>query len=362
MEYRIFLFSVTQKAKLQVDYRMDTVTCTKGLPMAKQAQADEFDSGFRGSEIIRTRKGKPIYARTEGQQRLVDAINSNDIVFVNGPSGTGKTALATWLGIAGIDAGVYERLVLTRPVVTSGEELGFLPGTMDEKVAPYMQPLYDAISLIKGGRDEKPDEPEVAPMLSKREKKRIKDERKKEDTRERKSFYDLVQVCPLAYIRGSTLARSFIVCDEFQNVTVSQMKTMLTRLGRNSKMVICGDSEQCDLPERAESGFTHAMNLLKGVRRIGFVELGVEDIVRHRLIRDIILRYERPGYTERPRTEDEIGREMIRRTHTPGWRPDPEGFDFSTDGLDDDEPGESGGFDKENAEFAEEWQRRRKFA
>jgi phosphate starvation-inducible PhoH-like protein len=329
------------------------------------AYADEHKYGYRGSEIIRTKHGEPIYAKTEGQQRLVEAIANNDIIFVNGPSGTGKTAISTWLGIAGIDRGIYKHLVLTRPVVTSGEEIGFLPGTMDEKVAPYMEPLYSAISLIKGRRDEKPVESkEQLPVdLSTKEKRKKRAEKKVEAVEEHKSFYDIVQVCPLAFIRGSTLASSFIVCDEFQNTTIAQMKTMLTRLGRNSKMVICGDSEQCDLPERAESGFTHAMNLLKGVRRIGFVELGVEDIVRHRLIRDIILRYERPGYTERPRTEDEIGREMIRRTHTPGWRPDPEGFDFSTDGLDDDdEPGESGGFDKENAEFAEEWQRRRKFA
>ena len=158
------------------------------------ANAEDIENGFRGTEIIRTRKGKPIYARTEGQQALVDAISSNDIVFVNGPSGTGKTAIATWLGIAGIDSGLYDRLVLTRPVVTSGEELGFLPGTMDEKVAPYMQPLYDAISLIKGGRDEKLAEPEMPQMLSAKEKKRLRAERKDEDARERKSFYDLVQV------------------------------------------------------------------------------------------------------------------------------------------------------------------------
>ena len=318
--------------------------------MAHQAKADELDNGFRGSEIIRTRKGKPIYARTQGQQDLVDTINANDIIFVNGPSGTGKTAVATWLGIAGIDAGMFERLVLTRPVVTSGEELGFLPGTMDEKVAPYMQPLYDAISLIKGGRDEKLSEPEQMPqLLSAKEKKRLRAEKKEEDARERKSFYDLVQVCPLAYIRGSTLANSFIVCDEFQNTTVSQMKTMLTRLGRNSKMVICGDSEQCDLPARTESGFTHAMELLKGVRRIGFVELGVDDIVRHRLIKDIILRYERPAEVARASREDDAT-EYLRRSHFPGWTPDREGYDFS------EEPDEEEvNYDDENARFAEEW-------
>ena len=326
----------------------------------KPAKADEFEQGFRGTEIIRTRKGKPIYARTQGQQALVDAISHNDIVFVNGPSGTGKTAIATWLGIAGIDAGEFDRLVLTRPVVTSGEELGFLPGTMDEKVAPYMQPLYDAISLIKGGRDEKLSEPELPQLLTAKERKRIRAERKEEDAREKKSFYDLVQVCPLAYIRGSTLANSFIVCDEFQNVTVSQMKTMLTRLGRNSKMVICGDSQQCDLPERTESGFSHAISLLKGLRRVGFVELGVEDIVRHRLIRDIILRYERPEES-RILSEAEEATSYLRKTRTPGWIPDEEGYDFSDDGEDGDD-GElavarTPNYDEENERFAREWRK-----
>lgn len=329
--------------------------------MCKQtARADEYDQGFRGTEIIRTRKGKPIYARTQGQQALVDAIQANDIIFVNGPSGTGKTAIATWLGIAGIDAGVYERLVLTRPVVTSGEELGFLPGTMDEKVAPYMQPLYDAISLIKGGRDEKLTEPEQLPeMLSAKEKKRLRAVRKDEDARERKSFYDLVQVCPLAYIRGSTLANSFIVCDEFQNVTISQMKTMLTRLGRNSKMVICGDSQQCDLPSRVTSGFSHAMDLLKGVRRVGFVELDVEDIIRHRLIKDIILRYERPElqHLSSPDSPEDDARDYVNKTHFPGWHPDREGFDFSEDDL-DDEPTQDE-INEDNERFADEWRRRK---
>ena len=321
----------------------------------KTARADEFEQGFHGTEIIRTKKGTPIYARTQGQQDLVDAILANDIVFVNGPSGTGKTAIATWLGIAGIDAGDYDRLVLTRPVVTSGEELGFLPGTMDEKVAPYMQPLYDAISLIKGGRDEKLSEPEQMPqLLSAKEKKRLRAERKDEDARERKSFYDLVQVCPLAYIRGSTLANSFIVCDEFQNVTVSQMKTMLTRLGRNSKMVICGDSQQCDLPSKVTSGFSHAIELLRGVRRVGFVELDVEDIIRHRLIKDIILRYERPELQHLSSPEDEA-RDYMNKTHFPGWNPETEGVDFSEDYLDDSPTQDE--INAENERFADDWQR-----
>lgn len=322
------------------------------------ARVIEPERDFRGTEIIRTRKGKPIYAQTEGQQALVDAISSNDIIFVNGPSGTGKTAISTWLGIAGIDRKEYERLVLTRPVVTSGEELGFLPGTMNEKVAPYMQPLYDAISLIKGARDEKLAEPEaMQKLIPSKEKKRLRAERKNEGIPERKNFYDLVQVCPLAYIRGSTLANSFIVCDEFQNVTVPQMKTMLTRLGRNSKMVICGDSKQCDLPDKVQSGFTHAINLLKGVRRVGFVELGIEDIVRHRLIRDIIIRYERPEMQHLSSPEKEA-KDYVDRTHFPGWILDKEGFDFSEDDIDERPPTQEE-IDEDNRKFADEWKRSR---
>lgn len=181
---------------------------------------------FRGQEIIRDRNDRPIYTKTPGQEELVKAIRENDIIFVNGPSGTGKTAVATWLGIAGIDDGTYDRLVLTRPVVTSGEELGFLPGGLDEKIAPYMQPLYDAISLIKGRRKSPEELVQEMPVLTAKEKKRIRAENKEKKLAQmsNSAFYDKIQVCPLAFIRGSTLARSYIVCDEFQNTTKMQMK------------------------------------------------------------------------------------------------------------------------------------------
>ena len=287
---------------------------------------------FCGTEIIRDRHDKPIYTKTAGQQRLVDVINSNDIIFVNGPSGTGKTAIATWVGISGLDDGIYERLVLTRPVVTGGEELGFLPGGLDEKIAPYMQPLYDAISLIKGRREKPEDAIKKMPVLTDKEKRSKKKSKKNvEEAFSNNDFYSKIQVCPLAYIRGSTLAKSFIVCDEFQNTTIAQMKMMLTRLGRDSKMVICGDSNQTDLPEKVESGFTHAQNLLKGVPRIGYVTLGVDDIVRHRLIKEIILRYERPDYKPNSATYDDDFRKFP--SHT--WDRDREGYDFSPTDEDD---------------------------
>lgn len=349
------------------------ITCGQSRPrrhgntMNKNVAVEQVDTGYHGKFIIRDRKGKSIFARTPGQDRLLDAIENNDIVFVNGPSGTGKTAIATWVGINGLDNGTYRHLVLTRPVVSGGEELGFLPGTMDEKIAPYMQPLYDSISLIKGRRNEKPAEPEPQ-LLTAKEKKRLRAEKRTEPAESLGSFYDKVQVCPLAYIRGSTLAESFIVCDEFQNTTSTQMKTMLTRLGRGSKMIICGDREQCDLRLRDghESGFAEAFKLLKGVHRIGFVELGIEDIVRHRLIKDIILRYERPEeiHLSQPDEESEAKR-YVYGTHAPGWSHDREGYDFS-DNLDDDDddidivPYDSVDIDEDNARFADEWARKQR--
>ena len=217
--------------------------------------------------------------------------------------------------------------------MTGGEELGFLPGGLDEKIAPYMQPLYDAISLIKGRREKPEDAIKKMPVLTDKEKRSKKKSKKNvEEAFSNNDFYSKIQVCPLAYIRGSTLAKSFIVCDEFQNTTIAQMKMMLTRLGRDSKMVICGDSNQTDLPEKVESGFMHAQNLLKGVPRIGYVTLGVDDIVRHRLIKEIILRYERPDYKPNSATYEDDFRKFP--SHT--WDRDREGYDFSPTDEEDD--------------------------
>lgn len=292
---------------------------------------------FRGLEIIRDRHDHPIYTKTPGQDALVDAIDNNDIIFVNGPSGTGKTAIATWLGIDGIDHNEYEHLILTRPVVTSGEELGFLPGTLDEKIAPYMQPLYDAISLVKGRRKSQEEMVQEMPVLTAKEKKKLRQEAKdRKLAGTNNDFYEKVQVCPLAYIRGSTLAKSYIVCDEFQNTTIMQMKTMITRLGKDSKMIICGDPNQCDLPERVQSGFIHAQTLLAGVPRVAIVTLGVDDIVRHRMMKEIILRYEVPNYV--PNSGVMPAQTELYPTHnipSHTWKYDKDGYDF--DPVDDDE-------------------------
>lgn len=255
---------------------------------------------FHGTPIIEDRHGKTLRPITRGQQDLLEAIERNDIVFVNGPAGTGKSVISTWIGIAGIDAGEYEHLVLTRPIVEAGEELGFLPGTFEEKVAPYMQPLYEAIEVVKGKRvmpeHAKPEQP-VPPSKYKIKKGvDFKASRKPEPTKAIPSpnddFYKKVNVCPLAYLRGTTKSRSFIILDESQNVTSVQMKMMLTRLGYGSKLVVCGDINQSDLDGRAKSGFREAQQILKGVKGIGFITLGIDDIVRHKLIKDIIIRYE----------------------------------------------------------------------
>lgn len=256
---------------------------------------------FHGDVIINDKNGKALRAITRGQQLLLETIEKNDIIFVNGPAGTGKSVVSTWYGIAGIDKGIYDNLVLTRPIVEAGEELGFLPGTFEEKVAPYMQPLYEAIEVVKGKRIT----PEMAahfeskqpPQLSNYRKKKVgKGEmdipKPRQKINSNEEFYKRVNVCPLAYLRGTTKAKSFIILDEAQNVTKTQMKLMLTRLGHGSKLIVCGDIKQSDLERKSDSGFRHAQSILKGVKGIGFISLGIEDIVRHRLIKDIIIRYD----------------------------------------------------------------------
>lgn len=256
---------------------------------------------YHGDAIIKDKHGKVLRAITRGQQDLLECIDKNDIVFVNGPAGTGKSVVSTWYGIAGIDDGIYDNLVLTRPIVGAGEELGFLPGTFEEKVAPYMQPLYEAIEVVKGKRitPEMMEKMEATqpPVMSKyRNKKAAKGEKVESRPRVKlpanEEFYKKVNVCPLAYLRGTTKAKSFIIIDEAQNVTKTQMKLMLTRLGHGSKLIVCGDINQSDLERKSDSGFRHAQQILKGIKGIGFVHLTIDDIVRHRLIRDIIIRYE----------------------------------------------------------------------
>ena len=207
-------------------------------------------------------KGKTIKAKTLGQRNYVDAIRRSDVVFSVGPAGTGKTYLAVVLAYLFLKKGDSKRIVLTRPAVEAGENLGFLPGDLQEKVDPYLRPLYDALHDVMG--------PEQLARSMER---------------------GLVEVAPLAYMRGRTLEDAFVILDEAQNTTPEQMKMFLTRLGIGSKMVITGDITQIDLPRGKRSGLREAMRILTDIEEIAFVFLEEADVIRHRLVQKIIHAY-----------------------------------------------------------------------
>lgn len=247
-------------------------------------------SNYFGGVIIKDAYGKAIYAKTKGQHDLVKAIDGNDIIFVNGPAGTGKTFIAACKAISGLDSGKYERVVLTRPAV-AGEDLGFLPGDIDDKIGPYMRPLIDSIEKLR-----KKPKKKSKPIDGKAQRGQPSRKKTKFDssvTDEAEEWMKDIEVAPLAYMRGATHANSFVILDEAQNVTPDQMKMLLTRMGEGSKVVITGDASQTDLNNRIGSGFRHAQKLLTGVKGIGIVTMDERDIVRHKLVKDIILKYEK---------------------------------------------------------------------
>lgn len=231
------------------------------VELAKQMKADQLLDLFKG-EITTTYKGKPIRVKTIGQKQYITAIRNKDIVFGIGPAGTGKTYLAVVLAVAALKEGRVKRIVLTRPAVEAGESLGFLPGDLQEKVDPYLRPLYDALNDVLG-----PDQ--VVKSLER----------------------GLIEIAPLAYMRGRTLDDSFIILDEAQNTTPEQMKMFLTRLGFGSKMVITGDVTQIDLPRGKSSGLVDAQRILGNIEEIGFITFAEEDVVRHSLVQKIIVAY-----------------------------------------------------------------------
>ena len=208
-------------------------------------------------------KGQPVTPKTEGQAKYVNAISNNDLVFCIGPAGTGKTYLAVSLALSTMKSGYLKKIVLARPAVEAGERLGFLPGDIQAKVNPYLRPLYDALA----------DMIEIEQV-----KKYIEN--------------DLIEILPLAFMRGRTLDDSFIILDEAQNCTVKQMKTFLTRFGIRTKVVVTGDITQVDLPTGEKSGLIDGQERLKGVSGVDFVYLTRRDIVRHRLVRDIVDAYD----------------------------------------------------------------------
>jgi len=228
--------------------------------------SEEKLTAMLGDNVCITSKGKPVKPKTLGQKKYVESIRSNTITVGIGPAGTGKTYLAVALAVTAFRAREVNRIVLTRPAVEAGEKLGFLPGDLQSKVDPYLRPLYDALFDMLGA-----------------------------ETYQKYVERGNIEVAPLAYMRGRTLDDSFIILDEAQNTTREQMKMFLTRLGFNSKMVVNGDVSQIDLPSGKKSGLLEISRILKGIDQIGQCRFTEKDVVRHRLVQEIIKAYEKTG-------------------------------------------------------------------
>lgn len=224
---------------------------------------EEKDSGEKDI-IVYGNNGKPVRGRTPNQRRLFEESFKNDLLFAIGPAGTGKTYTAIALAVRALKNKEIKKIILSRPAVEAGENLGFLPGDLKEKIDPYLQPLYDALQ-------------DMIPA-------RKLDEFMKDGT---------IQIAPLAFMRGRTLSNAFVILDEAQNSTVNQLKMFLTRMGLNAKFVVTGDVTQIDLPKRNNSGLLHAMKILGKIKSISIIQFDKNDIVRHRLVRDIVEAYEK---------------------------------------------------------------------
>lgn len=226
----------------------------------------EILGGETSSEelILHGTKGAPIKAKTPNQQKLVQVVKDNDLVFALGPAGTGKTYISVALAVRALKNKEVKKIIITRPAVEAGENLGFLPGDLKEKIDPYLRPIYDGLH-------------DMIPF-------------------EKLQYYmerEIIEIAPLAYMRGRTLNNAFILLDEAQNTTPMQMKMFLTRMGPDSKMIVTGDTSQVDLPRKQTSGLNEAIRILKGVKGIGVIELTEKDVIRHKLVRDIIDAYAR---------------------------------------------------------------------
>ncbi len=237
------------------------------ISMANDGKGEELEN-LSKSCICVSHTGKPIKPKTVGQSKYVESIKKNTITFGVGPAGTGKTYLAVALAVRAFKAHEVQRIILTRPAVEAGEKLGFLPGDLQNKVDPYLRPLYDALFDMMGA-----------------------------EAFQRNMERGCIEVAPLAYMRGRTLDDSFIILDEAQNTTPEQMKMFLTRLGFNSKMVITGDVTQIDLPDSKRSGLVEATKILKNIDGIAINRFTEKDVVRHRLVQDIVRAYE--AYNEK---------------------------------------------------------------
>ncbi|MDA3879786.1 MAG: PhoH family protein [Prolixibacteraceae bacterium] len=240
-------------------HRLSTETI--GLLLNENTEGNQ--SIINPDVLVYGNSGKPISARTKNQQKLVDACNEKDLIFAIGPAGTGKTYTAIAMAVRALKNKEIRKIILSRPAVEAGERLGFLPGDLKEKIDPYLQPLYDALGDM------------IPP-------------RKLEDYIKDK----VIEIAPLAFMRGRTLSNAYVVLDEAQNTTVNQLKMFLTRMGLNTKIIITGDITQIDLPRKSDSGLIQAMQILKNIEDIAIVELNQNDIVRHKLVRQIVNAYD----------------------------------------------------------------------
>ena len=245
-----------EEAKKGIDIDEDKIMETRSMKILEINPQDQMDLFFQ------TKKRK-ISPRTQNQKNYFQLLNSKDIVFAYGPAGTGKTFLAVAKAVASLQQGLVKKIVLSRPAVEAGEKLGFLPGDLKEKVDPFLRPIYDALY-------------EMMPY----------------DQVEKKLANNIIEIAPIAFMRGRTLEDCFIILDEAQNTTKIQMKMFLTRLGKNSKMVVVGDNTQIDLISKNDSGLIDASKKLKNIQDIGFIELDQRDVIRHEVVRKIINAYE----------------------------------------------------------------------
>lgn len=240
------------------------------IAMVKENRQDELSAIYNDC-ICLTNKGKPVKAKTVGQQKYVEAIKKNTIVFGVGPAGTGKTFLAVAMAVQALKSKQISKIILTRPAVEAGEKLGFLPGDLQSKIDPYLRPLYDALLEMLGG-----------------------------ESFNRFCEKNVIEIAPLAYMRGRTLDDAFIILDEAQNTTPEQMKMFLTRLGNNSKAIVTGDTSQIDLPFIKKSGLVEAIGILNDIEGIQVFKFSHKDVVRHPLVQKIILAYEKNSSKSTP--------------------------------------------------------------
>ena len=247
---------------------VDKAFLRRAIDLINDGQQEEI-TVLSSNVVAVTNKGKQIFCKTIGQREYVKAIRNKTIVFGVGPAGTGKTYLAVALAVSAFKAGEVEKIILTRPAIEAGEKLGFLTGDLQTKVDPYLRPLYDALQEMFGI-----------------------------DSYTKLIERGIIEIAPLAYMRGRTLSSSFIILDEAQNTTGEQMKMFLTRLGENSKMVITGDDTQVDLPYGKTSGLSSATKILSGIDEIGIIRLTEKDVVRHELVQKIVIAYEKAAKKE----------------------------------------------------------------